>query len=411
MKAVIRAALALVALFAGAVVLPVPGGSFVVPDAAAQVSSNQPPPTPSPSPSPSPTPTPRPSRRPTPTPNPTPGPTPAPSRTPRPSPSPSESPEPSRSPKPDKDGKKDDQPGSPFKGTFHPQGSFNTDKLVAIATRLRSIGWTQREILAGVYPPFIIGGEAAWTNTWGAARYGPGSIVRTHEGQDVFCRFGDPVLASEPGQVEYDDGGLGGKIARLRRPDGSYWYYAHLSDFNSDVHPAGSTVRTGDVIGFCGNTGNALSTPPHVHFGWYQVDGEARDPMRWLIRWLEEAERNARSLFTRETGKRLVQIEPLTTARRFGDTFMPDTSELLDATESLWATGSTPAAGAFGLAESVLQAALAESAFEAATSTVAPVDPSGASADDSGRGLLDPESQLAQLLSGGAPSSTGESGD
>jgi hypothetical protein len=50
--------------------------------------------------------------------------------------------------------------------------------------------------------------------------------VRQHEGQDVFCDYGAPVLASEVGIVEFGTDVLGGRVARLFRPDGSHWYYA-----------------------------------------------------------------------------------------------------------------------------------------------------------------------------------------
>jgi len=153
-----------------------------------------------------------------------------------------------------------------------------------------------------VYSPFIVAGRAAWVDTWGAPRYGPGSIVRSHEGQDVFCDYGAPVLASEDGIVEYGIDVLGGQIARLLRPDGSHWYYAHLSDWNTREFSSGDRVESGDIIGYCGNTGNAQSSHPHVHFGLYQPDGTATDPMPMLVEWLHTAEHRALSLLPRVTG-------------------------------------------------------------------------------------------------------------
>ena len=97
-----------------------------------------------------------------------------------------------------------------FSGEYHIDGTFSTKKLVAAASELRSLGLPADEVIAKVYPPFIIAGESAWTDTWGAPRYGPGPIVRTHEGQDVFCKYGDPILAPEDGTMSYSDGGLGG---------------------------------------------------------------------------------------------------------------------------------------------------------------------------------------------------------
>jgi murein DD-endopeptidase MepM/ murein hydrolase activator NlpD len=250
---------------------------------------------------------------------------------------------------------------SPYKGKYNATGDFDTDKLQFIAAQLRSKGVSEDRILKEVYVPFIIGGPAAWTDTWGAPRYGPGPIVRTHEGQDVFCKYGDPVLATEDGTVEFADGGLGGRIARLHRKDGSYWYYAHLSDWNTKEFKSGDRVQAGDVIAYCGNTGNAITTPPHVHFGWYQPNGSAADPMGYLVGWLKKAERNANEALHDLTGKYYKDYEERRSMRRFGDTFSPDISELRISAESLLAAGSSPASGAFNLAETALRAALASS--------------------------------------------------
>ncbi|MGH2813185.1 MAG: hypothetical protein ACRDI1_10830, partial [Actinomycetota bacterium] len=68
----------------------------------------------------------------------------------------------------------------PTKGTYVPAGgSYTTDNLVAVANELRALGVPLERIVRDVYAPFIIGGKAAWTDTWGAPRYGPGPIVRT----------------------------------------------------------------------------------------------------------------------------------------------------------------------------------------------------------------------------------------
>ena len=90
----------------------------------------------------------------------------------------------------------------------------------------------------------------------------------------------------------FDVGVRGGRVARLFQPDGDYWYYAHLSDWNSTLE-SGSQVELGDVIGYCGNTGDAVGGPTHVHFGHYLPSGQALDTMSDLIGWLEAAERRA----------------------------------------------------------------------------------------------------------------------
>lgn len=284
----------------------------------------------------------------------------------------------------------------PAAGTPEIPGAFNTNELLAVAGHLRSLGWSAEEVIAQVYPPFIIAGESTFIDTWGAPRYGPGPIVRTHEGQDVFCDYGDPVLAPEDGYVSFSIGGLGGVTARVHTPDGAYWYLTHLSDLNTEELSNGEQVTAGTVIGFCGNSGNAASTPPHVHFGWYQPNGEALNPMRSLVRWLRLAEARAAQLLVAATGERQKQLPTLTAARRFGDAFAPDRSLFLGGeSESLWASGRSPATGAFAVAEAALQAALAEH-VDAPSFVGVPMVEEGAG-DTS---TLDPRSALARLLNG-----------
>ena len=293
----------------------------------------------------------------------------------------------------------------PPAGTPRIPGSYTTDELMTIAAHLRALGWSAEEVIARVFPPFIIAGEATWIDTWGVPRYGPGPLVRTHEGQDVFCDYGDPVLAPEAGVLSMSAGGLGGITSRVHLSDGSYWYLTHLSDWNTAEFSNGSRVEEGDVIGYCGNSGNAEATPPHVHFGWYLASGKARDPMRRLIGWLEDAEQRAAGLIAAVEGARQKKLPVLTAARRFGDAFAPDRSILsVAAGESLWASGSNPEAGTFGLAEAALQAALAKR-IEARSAIAVP---------DSGEGAgdelaLDPDSTLARLLD--RRFATDESGD
>lgn len=208
---------------------------------------------------------------------------------------------------------------------YHPSaGAFDSAALVNIAAHLRALGWRPEVVQRRVFSPFIVAGGAAWSDTWGAPRYGPGpNEVRRHEGQDVFCDYGAPVLAAEAGTVEFAEVGLGGKVARVRSGDGGYWYYAHLSRWNDAELGSGDYVDVGDVIGFCGNTGNALTTPSHVHFGHYGPDGRAIDPHPDLQRWLSEARRRAEAIFARAIRGRVDKIDRLSAKRQFGDLLIP----------------------------------------------------------------------------------------
>lgn len=278
-------------------------------------------------------------------------------------------------------------------------GDFNTDKLVAVAARLRSLGMSESEVLQRVFPPFIHGGPTSFIDTWGAPRYGPApGQVRTHEGQDVFCERGKPVLAPVDGWVDFSNGGLGGVVARVHDPTTNrYFYMAHLEDVNTEQFSSGDQVKVGDVVGYCGNSGNAITTPTHTHFGWYSEDGSnTKNPMPLLVKWLQEAEKRVLGVVTKTTQKRVKNKVTLTAARRFGDAFAPDMSELRIESGSLWASGSDPASGAFVLAESALQAALSTGAETDVT------DPQKADfylgAGNGLPALFDADTGLAQLL-------------
>jgi len=104
--------------------------------------------------------------------------------------------------------------------------------------------------------------------------------ARDHHGIDIFVPRGTPVLASADGVVRTDETPRGGRVVWLRDArSGRNVYYAHLHDW-AVAH--GAAVRTGDIIGFVGNTGNARTTPPHLHFGVY--DRGPADPVPFLQR-------------------------------------------------------------------------------------------------------------------------------
>ncbi len=199
---------------------------------------------------------------------------------------------------------------------YRTSGTYSTSKLDAIAFQLATFGWRKRDLLE-VYRGFPIGGATDWTNSWGAPRHEFGHHYRHHEGQDLFCDRGAPVLATQRGRIEFDVVELGGRVARLWREDGTYWYYAHLSTWNESL-TAGDRVAPGDVIGYCGTTGNAVGTPPHVHFGWYSGQ-VAINPITHLSKWLGKAEKDAGRILNKEMNQRRRKIEALTTKRRFGD--------------------------------------------------------------------------------------------
>ncbi|MCU0627567.1 MAG: M23 family metallopeptidase [Gemmatimonadaceae bacterium] len=109
---------------------------------------------------------------------------------------------------------------------------------------------------------------------WGAARDGG---ARSHEGIDIFAARGTPVIAATDGTVRSTaPNRLGGNVVWLAdAARAQVLYYAHL---DSVATTAGARVRIGDTLGFVGNTGNAITTRPHLHFGVYRRGSGAVDP-------------------------------------------------------------------------------------------------------------------------------------
>lgn len=112
---------------------------------------------------------------------------------------------------------------------------------------------------------------------WGDAR---DAGARSHEGIDIFGAFRTPLLAAADGVVtSVTNNNLGGKVVFMRPRNKDYvLYYAHL---DSQMVKSGQRVQSGDTIGLMGNTGNARTTPPHLHFGIYAVGG-AIDPLPFV---------------------------------------------------------------------------------------------------------------------------------
>ncbi len=114
---------------------------------------------------------------------------------------------------------------------------------------------------------FPVYGPSSFTDTFGAARAGVG----WHHGEDIFAPLGAPLLAIADGTLfSVGWNNRGGYRLWLRDRQGNQFYYAHLSAF-SPLATDGREVKAGDVIGFNGNTGDAQSTPYHLHFEIHPV--------------------------------------------------------------------------------------------------------------------------------------------
>jgi len=109
---------------------------------------------------------------------------------------------------------------------------------------------------------------------------------KTHTGQDFVAPIGTPVVAVSNAEVVSVGEGArwaGRHGIKLKLPDGSMVFYAHLSA--SSVVP-GQKVTRGQVIGNVGAEGNV--TGPHLHFEYLPRGGhpgstnDTVDPMKWM---------------------------------------------------------------------------------------------------------------------------------
>ncbi len=107
---------------------------------------------------------------------------------------------------------------------------------------------------------------------------------REHHGVDIFARRHTPIIAPVDGYIRrVGEQRLGGRTIWMRDgrvPDKNI-YFAHLQDYQVEE---GAEVKAGQIIGTVGNTGNARTTPPHLHFGIYYRGMGAVDPMNFILK-------------------------------------------------------------------------------------------------------------------------------
>jgi hypothetical protein len=141
--------------------------------------------------------------------------------------------------------------------------------------------------------PRIVFPLVAKTLLWD--NYGDPRPNGRHAGIDMENPWRAPVVAAEPGRVEYADSGLGGCMLYLYGRSGTMYLYIHL---NNDAGPrndntAGcvegtayavpdrSKVLAGQQIAFVGDSGDANGNP-HLHFEVHPKGGSDVDPFPYL---------------------------------------------------------------------------------------------------------------------------------
>jgi murein DD-endopeptidase MepM/ murein hydrolase activator NlpD len=162
---------------------------------------------------------------------------------------------------------------------------------------LSTMLFTQPAVAAPNDPPFEVVfpqdvSETYFSSTYGARRSGG----RRHKGNDLMAPRMTEVYAVADGVVIHvDTNRLSGRNVRILHEDGWTSYYVHLNNdtpgtddgdapWSLTVAPGievDSTVVSGQLIGWVGDSGNAEGSAPHTHFELHR-DGRAVDPYEIL---------------------------------------------------------------------------------------------------------------------------------
>jgi murein DD-endopeptidase MepM/ murein hydrolase activator NlpD len=145
------------------------------------------------------------------------------------------------------------------------------DRVLAWATRYGNEGAAAGPAAPTRANPFgvcPVRGPVRFSDSFGAPRYSGG--FHLHAGIDILVPRGTPIVAPFPGRAVLATNALGGLAVAVYGARG-YVYNAHLF-----LVGALGSVRTGEVIGYVGNSGDAASGPTHDHFEWHPKRMPAR---------------------------------------------------------------------------------------------------------------------------------------
>jgi murein DD-endopeptidase MepM/ murein hydrolase activator NlpD len=138
-------------------------------------------------------------------------------------------------------------------------------------------------------PPIVfpVAGPNSYRDTFGAPRDGG---ARTHKGTDILAARMVPVIAILDGVVTVvSSGAKAGTWIELRHDGGWTSRYLHLNNDSPGTDDGrghgvaagiavGARVAAGRVIGYVGDSGNAETTTPHLHFEIRAPGGAAINP-------------------------------------------------------------------------------------------------------------------------------------
>lgn len=146
----------------------------------------------------------------------------------------------------------------------------------------KSIKKLDRKIVEEMPIPVLLGVEQVHLiDTYSDARSGG----RVHNAIDIFASRGSLVASPTKAVVTKitPDTGFGGIQVWTANPGEEEYFFAHLNGVYPNLEE-GDVLEPGDLIGFVGNTGNAINASPHLHFAIYTSDRENPNPYDRLKR-------------------------------------------------------------------------------------------------------------------------------
>ncbi len=246
-----------------------------------------------------------------------------------------------------------DDPGTTTKGVIPPgyaqiiasvkrSKANNTHGVLAALQPLVARGMTPTQAAMVGFGHFPVAGPANFTDDWLNPRFTP--VFHLHEGTDIFALQGTPIRTPVDGVLRHAGGGAGGLAAYVKTKEGHDLYFAHLAGYSA-VKP-GDSVTVGDVIGYVGDTGNAVGGAPHLHFEIHPKGKGPVNPKPYLDQWVAKAIVAAPQVIAHFTGvtpppvPAVSEPTPITIER-----IAPPRAQLA------WASSANPTGGALRLAE------------------------------------------------------------
>src|SRR3954463_13884465 len=151
---------------------------------------------------------------------------------------------------------------------------------------------------------FPVEGTVHYGNDWGNARSG-----HVHQGDDLMGSKLQHELAAEDGVIQWVQA-AGSNMLSLKGDSGWEYWYIHINNdtpgTDDGANPpefilapgihAGSRVTAGQFISYMGDSGNAETTGPHLHFEIHKPDGTPVDPF-WSLKLSQGLRANDRCRF------------------------------------------------------------------------------------------------------------------